>query len=95
VGRTPLEFYAPRTGPLPAAGARVTEIAVVANARPPRFAPRPPPPGFRLALARRTASWEVVRYVSATPRLIGPNHARGLRLDLRSGAAPLVQLGGG
>jgi len=95
VGRTPLEAYAPRTGPLPAAGARVTEIAVVANARPPRFAPRPPPPGFRLALARRTASWEVVRYVSATPRLIGPNHARGLRLDLRSGAAPLVQLGGG
>ena len=82
-------------GQLPRAGVRVTEIAVVANARPPRFAPRPPPPGFRLAFARRTASWELVRYVSTSPRLIGPNHARALRLDLRSGAATLVQLGGG
>ena len=95
VGRTPLRLYAPRTSALPRAGVRVTEIAVVANARPPRFAPRPPPPGFRLAFARRTASWELVRYVSTSPRLIGPNHARALRLDLRSGAATLVQLGGG
>jgi mannosyltransferase len=95
VGRTPLGFYASRTAALTRAGARVTEIDVVANARPPHFTPRPAPPGFRLASIRRAASWEVVRYVSASPRPIGPNHARGLRLDLRSAAATLVQLAGG
>ena len=95
VGRTPIEFYAPQTVRLQRAGAPVTEIAVVANARPPRFVPRPPPPGFRLASTRRAASWEVVRYMSSTARPIGPNRARAVRLDLQAAAATLIQRGGG
>ncbi len=91
VGRTPVRLYAGTVAGLPATGTRVAEIDVIASARPPRFNPRPPLPGFRLQLLRHAASWEVARYESTRPQTIGPNRARSLRLDLRAGAATLVQ----
>jgi hypothetical protein len=75
---------------MPLTGARVTEVDLVANARPPRFAPPPAPAGFRLVATRTTDSYELVRYTAAAPRLVGPNLLAGLRLDRPRPAAVLV-----
>lgn len=90
VGKTPLALYASALRPLPRGGALVRELDVIANARPPRFRAPPAPPGFRLSALRRTASYELVSYSAAAPRLVGPNRLNGLRLDRSRPAAALV-----
>jgi mannosyltransferase len=90
VGKTPLRLYASRLRRMPLTGARVTEVDLVANARPPRFATPPAPAGFRLVATRTTDSYELVRYTAVAPRLVGPNLLDGLRLDRPRPAAVLV-----
>jgi mannosyltransferase len=63
----PLRLYARGIGLLPAAGAPVTQVVSLAEGQPPRFPDPPPPPGFRVAERRVTASYELIRYVSDHP----------------------------
>jgi mannosyltransferase len=88
--KTPLRLYAGRLERITPAGATVDEVDLVANARPPRFAVPPAPPGFRLVSARRAESFVVLRYAALAPRLVGPNFLAPLRLDRAKPAALLV-----
>ena len=64
----PLRLYASGLGLLPATPTPVTEVVSIAEGQPPRFPDPPPPPGFRLAEKRVTASYELIRYVSDSPQ---------------------------
>ena len=64
----PLRLYAKNLGVLPATPTPVTEVVSIAEGQPPRFPDPPPPPGFRMAEKRVTASYELIRYVSASPQ---------------------------
>ena len=60
-------LYAGRSQRVGAEGVTVREVDAVLDTRPPRSAVPVPPPGFRLAAVRRTASWMLVRYTAAAP----------------------------
>ncbi len=64
----PLRLYAKDLGLLPATPMPVTEVVSIAEGQPPRFPDPPPPPGFRVAEKRLTASYELIRYVSDSPQ---------------------------
>jgi len=63
----PLALYARGLEPLPGPGVPVRQVIVVAEGQPPHFPDPPPPPGFRVAERRVTASYELIRYVSDAP----------------------------
>jgi hypothetical protein len=65
-----LRLYAGGLQPLADGGASVSQITLLAEGQPPRFADPPPPPGFRLAERRVTASYELIRYVSDSPVMV-------------------------
>ena len=100
-GRRPLAIYMPGLRSLPAAGARVGEIAVLHPVRrdvgdehpqpPPRSLP-PPFPGYEVAERRFTESYSVVvlRAV-AEPRGVTPGGATGLALSRGDPVAGLEQ----
>lgn len=87
----PLSQYLPGLSPLPATGAEVAEIDVVAipprpagsgSAPPPRpGAPPPLPAGFAPAGQVLGARFTVVRYRAATPQLVQPGELGGLGLE--------------
>jgi 4-amino-4-deoxy-L-arabinose transferase-like glycosyltransferase len=91
VAKTPLRLYAGELPLVPPSGARVREIDLLANARPPRFAPSPPPPGFALTARRRTESWQLVRYVARSARRLTVRDLQSLRLDRDSDPVLLLQ----
>jgi hypothetical protein len=64
----PLQLYAKDLGVLPSTPTPVTEVLSIAEGQPPRFPDPPPPPGFRMAEKRVTASYELIRYVSDSPQ---------------------------
>jgi 4-amino-4-deoxy-L-arabinose transferase-like glycosyltransferase len=68
--RKPLRLYAGSLPPLPP-GTTVSEVDVIVNARPPA-APPAPPPGWTVASSRKTASYVLTRYRSATPVPVDP-----------------------
>jgi mannosyltransferase len=68
----PLRLYAGELPTLPPNGAPATQLVAIGEGQPPHFATPPPPPGFRLAQYRRTASYLLIRYVSARPRAVTP-----------------------
>jgi hypothetical protein len=91
VGKTPLRLYEGRLTRIGVHGVDAAEIDVVANARPPDFVTPRPPPGFRIAERRTTATWELIRYSAPAPARVGPNLLHGMRLELHRPAAVLVQ----
>jgi uncharacterized membrane protein len=64
-----LEHYAGDMDRVEAAGATVSEVAVIAYARPANYTPPPPPPGFRPVDRAKSPSWDLIRYRAdaATP----------------------------
>jgi uncharacterized membrane protein len=76
----PLRLYSGDLPALPPQGARVNQLVAIGEGQPPNFATPPPPPGFRLAQYRRTASYLLIRYVSASPRPVTPATMAAVRL---------------
>jgi mannosyltransferase len=68
----PLRLYAGGLGPMPPAGAPVRAVVLIGEGQPPMFGDPPPPPGFRLAQRRRTASYLMLRYVTDARVPISP-----------------------
>jgi 4-amino-4-deoxy-L-arabinose transferase-like glycosyltransferase len=91
--RKALEHYAGAMRPLPPGGAAVAEIDVIGNARPPRYATPPLPPGFALFQHRRSDSWELYRYRATAPATVAPAALAQSRLGTKD-AAILVQTTG-
>jgi uncharacterized membrane protein len=89
-----LELYAGTMRPLPPGGVPVKEIVVIGNARPPRFADPPVPPGFRPVERRRTDSWELIRYVAGSPTPVTPDSLLGYRLGPKLPAIRLQEPAG-
>jgi 4-amino-4-deoxy-L-arabinose transferase-like glycosyltransferase len=87
-----LEHYAGAGAQIPASGASVAEIDVIGNARPPRYAVPPTPPGFTLAEHRKTNSWELYRYRADAPATVAPATLLQSKLGTKD-AAILVQTG--
>ena len=76
----PLRLYARGLETLPAAPVPVRELVAIGEGQPPRFADPAPPPGFRLAERRVTASYELIRYVSDRPRPVGADTLNAIKL---------------
>jgi mannosyltransferase len=91
VGKTPFRLYAGALGLVPPTGTPVDDVAVLANARPPRFTAQPPPRGFRVVRTRRTESWQLVEYRAAAPHLLSVRELQSLRLDGGEDPVLLVQ----
>jgi hypothetical protein len=90
VGKTALRHYA---GPLPRFpyGTAVSEVVVIAEAPSPDFPPLARPRGFRLRSNRRTATWQLVRYVAPAPVPVGFHGLNGARLERGEEAIALIQ----
>jgi mannosyltransferase len=67
-----LRLYAGGFEPMPSGGAPVTQVVLLAEGQPPKFADPPPPPGFTLADKRVTASYELLRYTAPKPTPVAP-----------------------
>jgi hypothetical protein len=78
--KKPLRLYAGSLPPLTPAGADVTEVDVIGNARPVAFRDPPPPAGFALASREITPSYELIRFRSAAPVHVTPDALAASRL---------------
>jgi hypothetical protein len=78
--KKPLRLYAGSLPPLGPAGADVSEVDVIGNARPVAFRDPPPPAGFAVASRKITPSYELIRFRSPAPVHVTPDALAGSRL---------------
>jgi uncharacterized membrane protein len=68
----PLRLYAGSLPEMPASGARVREVIVIAEEHVRDTSEPTVPPGFRGVFGRQTASWRLIRYASPSPQQVTP-----------------------